>query len=88
MKTRSMIVVLSGLLFVGCGGGGSFECSLACEKIFDECDLSSFRTPGGTVTASTCVDVCEEGQKEAPAAVSSMLSCIDKTSCGNISTCE
>lgn len=88
MKTALVLVALFGGFVMGCGGGGSASCSSACDKIFGECKLTSYYTPGGTATQDNCVSLCEDGLKHEKATAESMMDCIEVSSCSELDICQ
>jgi hypothetical protein len=87
MKRIYVLAALFGGLFAGCGGD-SADCSSACDKVFNQCNLSSFHTPGGTAYEDNCPSLCEEGMKRENATAQKMVDCIVASSCSELSSCE
>jgi hypothetical protein len=87
MKAASVLVALFGGFVMGCGGGGS-SCSSVCDKLFTECKLASFSTPGGTAYSSNCVSLCEDGMAHAKSTAQQLADCVEATSCSEISSCQ
>jgi hypothetical protein len=88
MKAAFVLVALFGGFVLGCGGGGASSCSSVCNKLFTECKLTSFSTPGGTAYPSNCVSLCEDGMKHAKSTAQQLADCVEATSCSELSSCQ
>ena len=84
MKIAFVLVALFGVLVTGCGGDSGSSCSSACDKIFNECKMTSFSTAGGIAYQSNCVSLCQSGGQ----AAQQVVNCVEATSCSELSTCE
>ena len=80
---RASVAVLFGVLMtLGVAGcGGDFDCSDACNKIYNQC-RGALTVGGVPVSQAQCVQGCNAETDKASA-----LSCIEKAQCTAIGAC-
>ena len=82
MKLVALVVASFGLLVSSCGSG-SFDCSAACNKVYDQCGLVLQGQGGNNLSKAECNTVCNANTTNRQQS----LDCIKAAACSGINAC-